>query len=184
MPQIYSQHCFVANSNPKLLDLTLVCFLESQYIKAQFRNTKKAVLNLLVTVSPAWSASTFPQIVKPKPLGWGIFGGSSSFPSTCLNLLVVQSFLSKSEWIISGLLGSYTSSVLWYHFRCAKIWISCWRCPSCGKAMWDDNSKHSKHTSCYDHMVARLWLLLCTGYCPPMPRISLTPPHTCRIQHI
>jgi hypothetical protein len=50
-----------------------------------------------VTVSEAWSASTFARIVKPSPLGSGIFAGNYSFPWTCPNSLVVQSWAANNS---------------------------------------------------------------------------------------
>ena len=59
-PWMYSQHCFMAiNSEPKLLDSTLVCFFDDQYTNALFKYTRNPVRDLLVIVSAVWSASTF-----------------------------------------------------------------------------------------------------------------------------
>ena len=58
----YSHHCLRAtNSDPKLLDLTLVCFLECNFISALFASTIKSVLDLFVTVSVEWCALTCDQ---------------------------------------------------------------------------------------------------------------------------
>ena len=74
--------------------------------------TRKPVLDLLVTVSEAWSASTFALVVNPRPLGSGAFGGKVLLPSRCPNSLDVQSFLSYLDSSMTGSLGSKTSSVL------------------------------------------------------------------------
>ena len=68
----------------------------------------KPVLDHRVTVSPAWSASTLPRMTNPSPLGSGMLGGSSSFPSTCPKSLDVQSLLSKSDSSTTGSLRSNT----------------------------------------------------------------------------
>jgi hypothetical protein len=82
-PRMYSKHCFIAmNSDPKLLDSTLVCFLDIQYTSAQLGHTKNPVLECLVTVSDAWSASTFACIVKPRPLGSGCVGKTKLYQYT------------------------------------------------------------------------------------------------------
>ena len=81
----------------------------------------KPVLNLLVTVSAAWSALTFALIVKPIPLGSSIFGGSSSCLWICPNSLDVQSLDSNEDSSTTGSLGSKTISVLWYFFKYANI---------------------------------------------------------------
>ncbi len=83
----------------------------------------KPVLNLLVTVSAAWSALTFALIVKPIPLGSGIFGGSSSCPWICPNSLDVQSLNSNEDASTTRSLGSNTISVLWYSFKLSLISI-------------------------------------------------------------
>ena len=73
-PLSYSQHCFIAmNSEPKDEDSTPVCFLLHQCVNAEFKKTKKPVLDLRVAVSDAWSASTFGRIWNPKPRGSGMF---------------------------------------------------------------------------------------------------------------
>ena len=106
-PRKYSQHCFIAmNSAPKEDDLMLACFLLHQWINEQFKYTSIPVLDLLVTVFEAWSASTLATIVNPIPLGSGMLVGNSSLPSTCPNSLDVQSLLSKSCSSIVGSLGS------------------------------------------------------------------------------
>ena len=63
------------NSLPNVLVSHEVCFLECQYIGALLRNTTKPVLDLLVKLSPALSASKNTLIVNPRPRGSGIFGG-------------------------------------------------------------------------------------------------------------
>jgi hypothetical protein len=142
------QHCFIAtNSAPNKLDLQLVCFFDSQQTGAQFRQTKNPVLDCLVTISAAWSASTFALIMNPCPRGSGMFGGSSSFPWMCPNSLCVQSFCSKADSSITRLLGSHTISAVWCFFKHAKTWNSWHKCPSLGRARWENNMEHSKQTS-------------------------------------
>ena len=88
---MYSQHCLSAtNSLPWELLSTLPCFLENQCINEEFSHTKKPVLDLLDTLSPVFSASTFPLMVNPNPCCAGIFSGKTSSPSTCPYLLHVQ----------------------------------------------------------------------------------------------
>ena len=71
--------------------------------------TRKPVLDLLVTVSEAWSASTFALVVNPMPLGCGAFGGKVLLPCKCPNSLDVQSFLRYLDSSMTGPLGSNTS---------------------------------------------------------------------------
>ena len=112
-PLRYSQHCFIAmNSEPRDEDSTPVCFLLHQCVNAEFNKTKKPVLDQRVTISDAWSASTFARIWNPKPRGSGMFPGSSSFPSIWPNSLAVQSRCSNCDSSITGSLGSNTNSVL------------------------------------------------------------------------
>ena len=112
-PRRYSQHCFMAtNSLPNVELSTLVCFRECQYIGEPCRKIRNPVLDRLVTVSEAWSASTFALVTKPSPRGSGAFLGSSSIPSMCPNLLEVQSLRSYFASSITGLLGSKTNSAL------------------------------------------------------------------------
>ena len=107
------QHCFIAmNSEPNDEDSTHICFLLHQYTNALLMYTRNPALDLLVTISKVWSALTFTQMMNPIPLGSGIFGGSSSFPSTWPNLLDAQSHLSNFSMSTTGLLGSYANLVL------------------------------------------------------------------------
>jgi hypothetical protein len=90
-PRRCSQHCFtVTNSQPNELESQLVCFFENQQTGALLRFTKNPVLDRLVSLSAAWSASTFAWIANPCPCCLGMIGGSSSFPCICPNLLDVE----------------------------------------------------------------------------------------------
>ena len=107
------KHCFIAmSSEPNDKDSTHICFLLHQYTNTLLMYTRNPVLDLLVTISEMWSALTFTQMMNPIPLCSGIFGGSSSFPSTWPNLLDAQSHLSNFSMPTTGLLGSYTNLVL------------------------------------------------------------------------
>ena len=137
-PNRYSQHCFIAiNYNPKLLDSTIFCLQEDQYIKDEFSFTRNPVLDQLVTVSEAWLASDFALIINPSPRGWGILGGNSSVPCRLKNSLEVQFFSSKSDSSTHGLLGSKTSLVLWYFFEYANMISTLLRCTSLGRDSCD-----------------------------------------------
>jgi hypothetical protein len=134
-PRRCSQHCFtVTNSQPNELDSQLVCFFENQQTGALLRHAKNPVLDCLGRLSAAWSASTFAWIANPHLCGSGMFGGSSSFPCMCPNLLEVQSFLSKADLSVAGSLGSCTISASWCFFRHANTWKSWCVCPSLGSA--------------------------------------------------
>ena len=99
----YSRHCFiVVNSDPNVLLSMLVCFFENQQTRAELRYKKKPVLDLRVTVSDAWYASTFSLTTKPSPIGSGILGEISSFPSKCQNSLEAHSFRWKLDSPITG----------------------------------------------------------------------------------
>ena len=107
------KHCFIAmNSEPNDEDSTHICFSLHQYTNALLMYTRNPVLNLLVTISEVWSALTFTQMMNPIPLGSGIFGGSSSFPSIWQSSLDAQSHLSNFSMFTTGSLGSYTNLVL------------------------------------------------------------------------
>ena len=74
---MYLHQCSIAtNVKPKMLPSTLAYIFENQYIKAQLIYTKQFVRDLLVTVSAALSAFTLSLIIKPSPLGSGIFTGN------------------------------------------------------------------------------------------------------------
>ena len=141
-PCRYSQHCFIVmNSDPKEDDSTLVCFFDHQNTGALLIYTRKPVLDL---VSDAWSTSTFAHMTKPMPLGSDISFSVSSFPTACPNSLAIQSLLSNFGSSISGLLGSYTNSVLWYFFKSPNICSTWSRCPFLGYARCADIMDTSK----------------------------------------
>ena len=107
------KHCFIAmSSEPNDEDSTHICFLLHQYTNTLLMYTRIPVLKILVTISEAWSALPFTQMMNPIPLGSHMFGGSSSFPSTWPNLLDAQSHLSNFSMSTTGLLGSYPNLVL------------------------------------------------------------------------
>ena len=125
----------------------LVCFFDHQNMRALLIYTRKPVLDLLVVVSDAWSTSTFACMTKPMPLGSVMAFGVSSFPTTCPNLLAVQSVLSNCESSISGSLGSYTDSVLWYFFKYPNICSTWSRCLFLRSAKCADIMDTSKQIS-------------------------------------
>ena len=107
------KHCFIAmNSEPNNEDSTHICFLLHQYTNTLLIYTRNPVLKILVTISEAWSALTFTQMMNSIPLGSHMFGGSSSFPSTWPSSLDAHSHLSNFSMSTTGLLGSYTNLVL------------------------------------------------------------------------
>ena len=113
-PRKYSLHCFIAmNPDPKEKVSTEVCFLLNQWTKEQFTQTRKLVWDLLVTISDA-SASTLAFTVKPKPQGSGILGDNTSLPCKWPISLETQSLASNIASSITGSLGSYMISALWY----------------------------------------------------------------------
>ena len=69
------------NSEPNELVSMPVCFFDDQYIGALFRKTMKPVRERLVIKLPAWSASTYARIVKPRPLGGGMLSAICSVAS-------------------------------------------------------------------------------------------------------
>ena len=106
-PLMYLQHCFIAmNSHPKDDDSMPVCFLLHQYTGPLLRYTRRPVVDLLVAVSAASSASTFALMINPIPHGSGIFRGTTSSPWRWPNLLAVQSLCSNSCSFTTGSLGS------------------------------------------------------------------------------
>ena len=135
------------NLDPKEDDSMLVCFFDHQNTGALLIYTRKPVLDLLVVVSDTWSASTFTHMTKPTPLGSGMSFGVSSFPTMCPISLAVQSLLSNFGSSISGSLGSYTNSVLWYFFKYPNICNTWSRCPFLSSAKCADIMDTSKHIS-------------------------------------
>ena len=125
-PIIYSQHCLrTTNLLPCELLSIQSCYLENQWTSTQFSHARKPDLDLLDTVSPAWSASTFALIVKPSPHEAGMLSGSISSPSMCPYPLHVQSFFSNHVSSMIGSLGSNTGLVLWNLSKYKKIWKTC-----------------------------------------------------------
>ena len=71
-PLKHSYNWFITtNLKPKALDSTLFCFLEHQHMVELLRNTMNPILDLFENVSGPLSASTFPKVSKPMPLGLG-----------------------------------------------------------------------------------------------------------------
>ena len=121
-PCRYSQHCFIAiNSAPKDDDSMLVCFLLHQWTNEQFKYTNIPVLDLLVTVSEAWSTSTLETIVNPIPLGSGLLGGISSLPSTCPTHWVSNPSFQSLVHLLWGHLGQNE----FHFFKYPNICITC-----------------------------------------------------------
>jgi hypothetical protein len=85
--------------------------------------------------------------------------GKLLFPCRCPNSLDVQSFNSKGDSSIHGLLGSYTILVLLYFFKYSKIWNSWYRCPSLGNAKWDDSREHSRQMSTHPSLTSTVTCL-------------------------
>ena len=90
----YSQHCFISvNSDPNVILSILVCLFENQKTRAYLRYTKKPILEILVTVSEACSASTFNLTTKLSPLGSGKWEEVLPFPlSVQIHLRLSPSF--------------------------------------------------------------------------------------------
>ena len=124
-----------------------VCFFDHQNTGLLLIYTRKPVLDFLVVMSDAWSASTFVRMTKPMPLGSGMSFGVSSSLTTCPNALAVQSLLSNCGSSISGSLGSYTNSVLWYFFKYPNICSTWSRCPFLGSTKCADIMDTSKQIS-------------------------------------
>ena len=82
-PNGYSQHCLIAtNSLPSELLYDDFCFLDSQKTGAPVRYTINPVLDLLVTLSPAKSASNKVRIINSFPIALGALSGNNSLISS------------------------------------------------------------------------------------------------------
>ena len=77
-------------------------------MRAHLNNTRKPVLDILVTVSEAWSALTLSLITKLNPLDCGILGGSTTLPSMYLISLYTQSIFWYLDSLLTGSHGSNT----------------------------------------------------------------------------
>ena len=147
-PFKYSHSCFIAkNYDPKLNDSMLVCFFGDQYTNSWFKYTTNTVVKRCDMVSEARSESSMACIMKPSPRGCGILGDSSSEPWTWTNSLVIQSLTLKSASLISGLVGSYINSALWYFLRWAKICSTWCRCPIQVNSKYKDTIDTSRQIS-------------------------------------
>ena len=69
-------------------------------MRALFEYTRKPGIDLLVTVSAAWSTLTFTPMTNTNPCGCGIFGERSSFPSKCPIHLVTSSYIGTRSGLI------------------------------------------------------------------------------------
>jgi hypothetical protein len=96
----------------------------------------------------------------PNPLGCGISGKRSSFPSKCPNSLGDQSLRWNIVRSDTSSLGSNTISVLWYIIKWLNIWNICSMWPYLGISLWEDIFDASRQTSTRLNSTVPLSMLL------------------------